>query len=111
MRYHYDMSVTLAQFRSSLGAQARGVSDAELQKKLDYMYRLADAFYGWWDERKGGGVEAITLAYASDTQADSVRDIERIKATRKSVHLLPQADVELVKKSKQYENRFPYNKQ
>ena len=73
------------------------------------MHRLADAFYGWWDERKGSAVEAITLAYANDAQADSVRDVERIKTTRKGVHLLPQADAELVKQSKQYEKRFPYD--
>ncbi len=109
MGYHYNMSVTLAQFRTSLGNKAKGISDAELQKRLDYMHRFADAFYVWWDERKGGGVEAITHAYTADVDTDTVRDIERIKATKKDVHLLPQPEAELVKKAKQYEIRYPHH--
>lgn len=100
--------VTLAQFRTSLGKQAEGLSDEEVQKRLDYAYRFSESFYDWFNERKGTGVEAISGAYASDARADAVRSIERIKATRKDVYLLPQTDPELIEVAKQYEQRYPY---
>ena len=64
------MSVTLAQFRASLGKLAHGLTDEEVQSRLDFAYRFSEGMYEWFSERKGGGVEAITLAYASDTRAD-----------------------------------------
>ena len=82
------MAVTLAQFRTSLGSHADGLSDVELQKRLDYMYRFADSFYDWWHERKGGDSECITGSYVRDMDDDTDRSVERIKATEPNTYLL-----------------------
>ncbi len=102
------MPITLAQFRASLGKLAEGLSDEEVQKRLDSAYRFSEGFYDWFSERKGTGVEAITGAYASDVNTDAGRNEERIKATQKGVYLLPQADTEIIKVAKQHEKRYPY---
>ena len=104
------MAITLAQFKASLGKLADGLSDEEIQKRLDFTYRFSEGFYEWFSERKGTGVEAITGAYISDVRADAIRDVERIKATRKGVHLLPQTEADLLKEAKQHEKRYPYKK-
>lgn len=104
------MAITLAQFKASLGKLADGLSDEEIQKRLDFTYRLSEGFYEWFSERKGTGVEAITLAYAGDAMADSNTQRERIEAMQKGVHLLPQADPALVREAKKHEQRFPYKK-
>lgn len=102
------MSVSLSQFRAALGSHAEGLSDADLQKRLDYMYRFADSFYDWWYERKGGASECITGAYVSDVYDDTERSIEKIKATEPHVYLLtPEREVREGLKQiakEQYEN-------
>lgn len=90
------MPITIAQFRASLGKLAEGLSDAEVQTRLDFAYRFADGFYDWFSERKGTGTEAITGMYASDAASDALRDEERMKATIKDLYLLPQANQELM---------------
>ncbi|MEK7606274.1 MAG: hypothetical protein AAB458_01620 [Patescibacteria group bacterium] len=102
------MAITLAQFKASLGKLADGLSDEEIQKRLDFTYRFAEGFYEWFSVRKGTGVEAITGAYVNDAMADSERDAVRIKAMRKAVHLLPEADAELKQEAKKHEQRYPY---
>lgn len=104
------MSVSLSQFRASLGAHAKGLSDAELQERLDYMYRFADSFYDWWHERKDGAFsDAYTGGYVSDLHDDTERSIEKIKATQPHVYLLtPEREVreglrQIAKE--QYENK------
>jgi hypothetical protein len=102
--------ITLAQFKASLGKLADDLSDEEIQKRLDFTYRFSEGFYEWFSERKGTGVEAITGAYMSDSRTDSERDLQRTRATRKEVHLLPQTDAELMKEAKKHEKRYPYKK-
>ena len=102
------MPITLKQFRESLGKLAHGLSDEEVQKRLDFTYRFSEGFYEWFSERKGTGIEAFTGMYIDDMRADIVRDVERIRATQKDVYLLPQADPEIINYAKQYETRFPY---
>lgn len=86
------MVVTLAQFRTALGSKAAGVSDADLQKRLDYMYRFADSFYDWWHERKGE--EFVTFScgggsgYLRDYYDDIDRSVEKMKATEPNTYLL-----------------------
>lgn len=104
------MAVTLAQFKASLGKLADGLSDEQIQERLDFTYRFSEGFYDWFSERKGTGVEAITGAYTSDVKADSERDAVRIKAMRKVVHLLPQVDVGLMEEAKKHEKRYHYKK-
>ncbi len=101
------MAITLAQFRTSLGKSAESLSDEEVQKRLDFAYRFSESFYEWFSKRRGTGIEAISGAYISDVRADALRSIERIRATRKNVYLLPQTDPEIIKVAKQYEKRYP----
>ena len=102
------MAITLAQFRASLGKLANGLSDEEIQKRLNFTYRFSEGFYEWFSERKGTGVEAITGAYTLDMRSDAIRDVERIKATKKSMYLLPQTDADLLEEAKKYEKRYPH---
>ncbi|OHA22109.1 MAG: hypothetical protein A3H57_04815 [Candidatus Taylorbacteria bacterium RIFCSPLOWO2_02_FULL_43_11] len=102
------MAITLTQFRASLGKLADGLSDEQIQERLDFTYRFSEGFYEWFSERKGTGVEAITGAYTSDVRADTARDFERVRAMKKGIHLLPQTDEELVKEAKKHEKRYPY---
>lgn len=102
------MAITLTQFRASLGKLAEGLSDEEVQKKLDFAYQFSEGLYDWFKERKGTGIEGITGAYIGDMRADMVRDIERIRETKTGVHLLPQADAEIIKMAKQNEKRYPH---
>lgn len=113
-----DMAVTLAQFRTALGSKAAGVSDAELQKRLDYMYRFADSFYDWWHERKGE--EFVTFAggggnkYLRDHYDDIDRSVEKIKATEPNTYLLGTWDREKAEEMRQmqkeqYEKRGDQN--
>ncbi len=101
------MAVTLAQFRASLGTHADGVSDTELQKRLDYMYRFADSFYDWWHERKGE--EFVTFAcgggsrYLRDHYDDIDRSVEKIKATEPRTYLVGTWDREKVEEMRQIE--------
>ena len=87
-----DMAVSLQQFRTALGSKAAGVSDAELQKRLNYMYRFADSFYDWWHERKGE--EFVTFAgggsnkYLRDHYDDIDRSVEKIKTTEPNTYLV-----------------------
>ena len=104
------MPITLKQFRVALGKLADGLSDEEVQKRLDFTYRFSEGFYEWFTERKGTGMEAFTGAYMSDVRDDVVRDVERIKTTQKDVYLLPQMDPELIKEAKKYEKRYPHSK-
>ncbi len=103
------MPITLKQFRAALGKLADGLSDEEVQKRLDFTYRFSEGFYDWFSERKGTGIEAFTGAYMSDVRDDILRDVERIKATKRDVYLLPQVDMDLIKEAKKYEKRYPYN--
>ena len=100
------MPITLKQFRAVLGKLADGLSDEEVQKRLDFTYRFSEGFYEWFSERKGTGIEAITGMYIGDMRADIMRDVERIKATQKDVYLLPQANPGLIKEAKKYEKRY-----
>lgn len=104
------MSVTLKQFRTALGKLANGLSDQEVQKRLDFVYQFSEGFYEWFSERKGTGIEAFTGAYMSDVRTNIMRGVERMKATKKDVYLLPQTDPELIKEAKKYEKRYPYTK-
>jgi len=104
------MSVSLTQFRAALGSHAKGLSDADLQKRLDYMYRFADSFYDWWSERKGGAMMyGDTGAYVSDINDDTDRSIEKLQATQPNLYLLtPEREfvVEMRKYAKeQHENK------
>jgi hypothetical protein len=104
------MAVTLAQFKASLGKLADGLSDEQIQERLDFTYRFSEGFYDWFSERKGTGVEAITGAYVTDVRADSEHDLQRVRAMKKEVHLLPQTDAELMQEAKKHEKRYPYKK-
>lgn len=68
MRYSYVMPVSLKQFRTSLGKHAAGVSDEELQGKLNYMDHAADVMYAWWEERKEEPRHTTTDIHAPDME-------------------------------------------
>ena len=42
------MAVTVTEFRALLGSQANGLTDAEVERTLDWAYRFSDAAIEWW---------------------------------------------------------------
>lgn len=74
--------VTLDEYRKALGTRAEGLSDAELQKRLDYAERFADAFYEYWHKRKDYGCEPLTGKYTLDIAADAERYEGEVAAGR-----------------------------
>ena len=90
------MAVTLEQFRSALGNEADGLTDAEIELRLEYTKKFAECFYDWFSKRKGGGVEAISLRYMIDAQQDSERRRDWLVSTLKGVHLLPLPDPDFI---------------
>ncbi|MFZ2886718.1 MAG: hypothetical protein WA021_02750 [Minisyncoccia bacterium] len=62
------MPVSLKEFRTALGTHAEGISDDELQQRLDYMDHAADVMYAWWQERKEEPRHATTGIHAPDMQ-------------------------------------------
>ena len=83
------MPITLNQFREALGKLADGLSDKEIQNKLDFAYRFSESFCQWFSERKGTSVEPITSAYMADIMADIKYWTERTKFLIKDLYLLP----------------------
>jgi hypothetical protein len=44
--------ISIPEFRKLLGGMAESLSDAEIQKLMDWEDRLADVFFDWWLRRR-----------------------------------------------------------
>ena len=74
--------VTLNEYRKAIGSRADGLSDAELQKRLDYAERFADAFYEYWHKRKDYNFCRLTGKCLLDMATDSERYEREMAAGR-----------------------------
>lgn len=91
--------VSLEKYRQALGRLADGLTDAELQERLDYTYRFMEGLYGWWNDRKDYGYSTMGK-YSIDT----VTDLDRQERDHKMGKPLPKtkrkkSDVEWVEYS------------
>lgn len=74
--------VTLNEYRKALGTRADGLSDAELQKRLDYAERFADMFYEYWHKRKDYSFCPLTSRCSLDMATDAERYGREVAAGR-----------------------------
>jgi hypothetical protein len=97
------MPVALSDFRHALGERAVGLSDDELQSKLDYMDRLADVAYAWWEKRRGTAIDTATGHFYMDVQKYTP-DEGRLKRREARLKKSTGAAQKKAVQSKNYEN-------